>query len=87
MGFDGLIITDDLYMEAVRENYSEADFIIHAVNSGADLLCVGNNISTGFEADRPQRLVDIIVRAVRSGRIPLSRLVEANRRIDKMLSR
>lgn len=87
MGFDGLIITDDLYMEAVRDNYSEADFIIHAVNSGADLLCVGNNISTGFEADRPQRLVDIIVGAVRSGRIPLSRLIEANRRIDKMLSR
>lgn len=87
LGFDGLVITDDLYMEAVRDNYSVEDFIILAINSGADLLCVGNNISTGFEADRPQLLVNIITEAVRDGKIPYSRILEANRHLDETLSR
>lgn len=87
MGFDGLIITDDLYMEALRDNYPLDELMVLAINSGADLLCVGNNISTGFEADRPRLLVDIIVRAVKEGKIPYSRLADANRRLDAALAR
>lgn len=87
LGFDGVIITDDLYMEAVYNSYSEEDFIVLAVNSGADLLCVGNNIKTGFEAERPQKLVNIIVNAVLDGRIPVQRLIESNARVDRLISR
>lgn len=87
LGFNGLIITDDLYMEAVKDNYSVEDFIVLAINSGADLLCVGNNISTGFEPDRPQLLVNIITEAVKNGKIPYSRLLDANRHLDEALKR
>ena len=58
--------------------------MVLAINAGCDMLCVGNNISTGFEADRPFRLVDIIVQAVKDGRIALSRIQEANRRINSL---
>lgn len=87
LGFEGVVITDDLYMEAVRDNYSVDEFIVDAINAGADLLCVGNNINTGFEADRPRKLVEIITGAVRDGRIPLSRLIESNARIDRLIAR
>ncbi len=82
LGFDGLVITDDLYMQGIIDNYSIEEALILTINAGADMVIVGNNITTGFEPDRPARLVDIIVNAVKSGRIDPSRLAEANRRID-----
>ncbi len=80
--YDGVVVTDDLYMQAILDNYSVERAVVMAINAGADMLCVGNNISTGFEPDRPFRLVDIIVRAVKEGRIPYARIQESTRRLD-----
>ncbi len=87
MGYDGVIVTDDMYMQGIIDHYSVENAIVMAINAGADMLCVGNNISTGFEPDRPQHLVEIIVKAVKDGRIPLHRIVESNARIAKLQSR
>ena len=84
MGYDGVVVTDDLYMQAIRNNYSIPTALELAINAGADLICVGNNISTGFEADRPFKLVDMIVTSVKEGRIPWSRLQESHERIMKL---
>lgn len=81
--YDGVVMTDDLYMEAILDNYSIERSVVLAINAGADMLCASNNINTGFEADRPFKLVDIIVKAVKEGRIPYGRILEANRRIDR----
>ena len=84
MGYDGVIVTDDLYMQAIRNQYSIPTALELAINAGADLICVGNNISTGFEADRPFKLVDMIVTSVKEGRIPWQRLEESHARIMKL---
>ena len=84
LGFKGVLVTDDMYMQGIIDNYSVENAIIMAINAGADMLCVGNNISTGFEANRPQRLVELIVQAVKDGKIPLSRIVESNERIARL---
>ncbi|MBQ0119604.1 MAG: glycoside hydrolase family 3 protein [Bacteroidales bacterium] len=81
--YDGVVITDDLYMQAISNKYSIERAVVLAINAGADMLCASNNINTGFEADRPYKLIDIIVKAVKEGRIPYSRILEANRRIDR----
>ena len=82
--YDGVIVTDDIYMQAIVDNYSVEQAVVLAINAGADMLCVGNNISTGFEVERPFRLVDIIVQAVKDGRISQNRILEAHRRIDQL---
>ena len=87
MGFDGVIVTDDMYMQAIRNQYSIPTALELAINAGADLICVGNNISTGFEADRPFKLVDMIVNSVKEGRIPWERLQESYERITKLGTR
>lgn len=84
LGYDGVVVTDDIYMQGIIDNYSVENAIVMAINAGADMLCVGNNISTGFEPDRPQRLVEIIVGAVKDGRIPIERLLESNARIARL---
>lgn len=84
MGFDGVVVTDDLYMQAIRNNYSIPTALELAINAGADLICAGNNISTGFEADRPFKLADMIVNSVKEGRIPWQRLQESYERVKKL---
>ncbi len=84
LGYGGVIISDDMYMQGIIDKYEPAEAIVMALNAGADLLCVGNNISTGFEADRPFMLVDSIVAAVKEGRLPYERLAEANRHVNAL---
>lgn len=85
LGFKGVIITDDMYMKGIIDNYSIEDAVVRAINAGADMMIMGNNISTGYEADRPDRMVDLIVKAVRDGRIGESRIMESHERIRSLL--
>ncbi len=67
LGFDGLVITDDLNMAAIRKRYSTEQAAVMAVAAGADLLIVANN-------GRPdptvaERIIDAIAEAVAEGRI------------------
>ena len=39
MGFDGVIMTDDLVMEAITDRYGAAEAAVLAVQAGNDLLC------------------------------------------------
>ena len=87
LGYDGIIVTDDLYMQAIRNNYSIPTALELAINAGADLICVGNNISTGFEADRPFLLVDMIVNSVKEGRISWERMQQSHDRLMKLRSK
>lgn len=87
MGFDGVVVTDDLYMQAIIDKYSVSTALELAINAGADLICVGNNINTGFEPNRPFVLVDMIVNSVKQGRIPWQRLQQSHDRLTKLTNR
>lgn len=87
LGFGGVIITDDMYMKGIIDNYSIDDAVVKAINAGADMMIMGNNISTGYEANRPEKIVNLIVKAVKEGRIDESRIVDAHRRIQALRSR
>lgn len=87
LGFDGVVVTDDMYMEGIINKYSIERALVLAINAGADLICVGNNINTGFDADRPFRLVDIIVAAVKRGEIPYARLLQSHNRLERLYNR
>lgn len=87
LGFEGVVLTDDMYMQGIIDNYKVEDAIVLAINAGADILVMGNNISTGYEPERPFHIVDMIVRAVKGGRIDQQRLIESNRRIDSLIDK
>ncbi|MDE6642699.1 MAG: hypothetical protein K2K27_01170 [Muribaculaceae bacterium] len=87
LGYKGIILSDDMYMQGIIDNYRIEDAVVDAINAGADMLIMGNNISTGFEPDRPARIARIIVQAVKEGRIDPKRLAESNQRIDAAIDR
>lgn len=87
LGYDGVVVSDDMYMEGIIKKYDIENALVLAINAGCDLLCVGNNINTGFEPDRPFRLVEMIVKNVKNGRIPWGRLVQSHKRIERLLKK
>lgn len=82
MNFDGLVISDDLQMAAIRKHYGLEEAVVLAINAGVDVLMITN--SGAQEADLPGKVVKDIVKAVNEGRIRKDTLVAAWRRIMKV---
>lgn len=72
LGFDGLILTDDLGMRAVSERYSAERAAVAAVAAGSDavLLC-------DTDHDRHAAALEAVVRSVEAGELPLRRVDDA----------
>ena len=82
LGFDGVVMSDDLQMKAISENYSFATVIEKTINAGIDLLCFGNN--SFFDANIAQTAIETIASLVGEGRIGKSRIDES---FDRILRR
>jgi beta-N-acetylhexosaminidase len=72
MGFQGLVITDDLIMKAIQDHYPGPRACEMAINAGADLI-----ILTG--AGEP--ILEQLAESVRAGRIQMETIDAALRRI------
>lgn len=83
LGFDGVVVTDDLAMGAMVQRYTLDEILVHALLAGADLLCLSNNGET-YDPQLAQKAVDIIFNAVKDGRIPVQRIESAYERVMKL---
>jgi beta-N-acetylhexosaminidase len=83
LNFQGVVITDDLQMKAVADNYSVPQAVILAVNAGADILVFGNQLA---DPQDPAAIIDIIMTAITKGEIAESRIDESYQRIMKLKS-
>ncbi|HEX6039335.1 glycoside hydrolase family 3 protein [Longimicrobium sp.] len=72
IGFEGLVFTDALNMGGVTRSYSVSEASIRALLAGADVL---------LQPPGHPTVIDDVVAAVESGRIPASRIEEAARRV------
>ena len=72
MGYDGLVITDALDMEGVQAHARGGAAAVRALRAGADVVLMPPD---------PKDARDQVVRAVRSGRLTLSRLESAAARM------
>jgi beta-N-acetylhexosaminidase len=74
-GFKGVVVSDDMEMGAVRDDYSLEERVVKAVNAGTDLLVFSN--VTLRDAELGTKLHAIIANAAREGRISRSRIEKA----------
>jgi len=81
IGFKGVIISDDMQMAAVSNNYKLNEAIIIAINAGVDVITVLNNSLSGYDKDIAQKARDEIFTAVKDGRINEQRITESYNRI------
>jgi beta-N-acetylhexosaminidase len=83
LGFDGVVVTDDLAMGALVDRYSLDDILVRAVLAGADVLCLSNNGKT-YDPHIAQKAVELIFKAVQDGRISPQRIEESYMRIMRL---
>lgn len=72
IGYDGIIITDALAMDAIKDKYSSSEASVLAFSAGADILLMPYDYAEAFEG---------MVKAVEEGKISISRLDESVYRI------
>ena len=78
LGYDGLIVTDGMEMQAIAATYGIERGSVLAIAAGADAICVGGGLA---DDETVRRLRDALVGAVRSGELPEERLAEAAERV------
>lgn len=79
LGFTGAILSDDMEMKAIASHYGLENSVPAAVEAGVDLLCFGNNLS--FDPDIAAKAIDLLARAVESGRISAARIDASYQRV------
>jgi beta-N-acetylhexosaminidase len=73
LGFDGLIVSDAVEMQAVRARYGLAGAAVRALAAGVDLVCLGDRSGDAEYAQLRHAVAD----AVAHGELPEARLREA----------
>ena len=81
LGYDGLIVTDGMEMQAIAATYGIERGSVLAIAAGADAICVGGGLA---DDETVRRLRDALVGAVRSGDLPEERLAEAAQRVKEL---
>jgi beta-N-acetylhexosaminidase len=80
LGYNGVVVSDDMQMKAISEHYSLKETVTLAINSGVDMLLFGNQLAT----QNIDALVEIILAQVKSGAISYERILESNKRIQEL---
>jgi beta-N-acetylhexosaminidase len=76
LGFDGMVLSDDLEMRAVSAQFAVPEAAVEAIRAGCDAVLIG-----GGDPDLQACTVEALVRALECGRISGARFAEAGRRL------
>jgi len=79
LGFRGVVVTDDLQMRAVTSRYGLKEALGLAVNAGADILLIGNNLE--YDELAAPKALDALMELVAEGVVSPGRIRESARRI------
>jgi beta-N-acetylhexosaminidase len=82
LGWDGLVITDDLQAGAITKAFGAEDAVALALEAGNDLLLFANQ--QVYDAEIVTKTVDLIEGFVHSGRIPEARIDRSYGRVTSL---
>ena len=80
LAYDGVIISDDLQMQAISNHYTIDEALQLTINAGADMVIFANQLGKISATE----VIDRIVQLVQSGAIAMLRIEQAYQRICKL---
>ena len=83
IGYQGVVITDDLQMGAIAKHYSLANTIALAINAGDDILLFANQVHPK-RVVKIEKLIAIVRSLINSGKIREVSIKNANARINRL---
>lgn len=75
LGFEGIVITDDMTMGAIAKNYGIGEAAVQSVKAGSDIVLVAHGADNAIDS------IEAIKQAVKTGRISEQRIDESIARI------
>lgn len=85
LGWDGVVLTDDLQAAALRGAYDPADIVRLALTAGNDLLLFAN--AQLYEPEVASSTIDTIVRLVENGTVSEAQIDASVARLERMVDR
>ncbi|MFA5715528.1 MAG: glycoside hydrolase family 3 protein [Candidatus Paceibacterota bacterium] len=86
LGFKGVVISDDMQMGAIVDNYGYDEAIIRAINAGCNMLIISNNGKT-YDEKAPYDAVNIIFAAIKKGEISEKQINDSYNKIQELKNR
>ncbi|HVL28282.1 MAG TPA: glycoside hydrolase family 3 N-terminal domain-containing protein, partial [Acidimicrobiales bacterium] len=83
----GPVISDDLQMGAISDEYGLDTAVRQALLAGVDVLLLANNNPRSYEPAIAPRVVDIVVALVRDGAVSEQRIDESLERVRSLKQR
>lgn len=85
IGFNGVIMTDDLDMKAIRSSFDLDDAIVRSISAGHDLILLSNSLKP--DDMLPQKTIAAVKAAVAAGRIAPGQIETSSQRVAALMSR
>ncbi len=82
LGFQGMVITDDLQMKAITNRYGVEQAACLALAAGVDMIVIGNNLE--YDKDILPKCIKRVTEACDRGTIRKQRIDEAYERVQKL---
>ena len=82
LGFEGVLVSDDMQMGAITEYYGLEQAVLLAVNAGMDMLIFANN--SDYDPEISHKVIEIIKGYVATGEIARERIEQAYERIQRL---
>jgi len=83
LGYEGVIVSDDMQMKAITTHFGFEEAIIRAINAGCNLLIFSNNGSE-YDEDITRKAVETIKTAVNEGKITEDKIRDSYNKIKKL---
>jgi beta-N-acetylhexosaminidase len=80
LGYDGVIVTDSMEMGAIRAYAPTEEAVVQSIAAGIDLAVISHDI------DLQRETLEALATAIQRGTIPMDRVMEAHRRLDRLRS-
>ena len=84
LGFEGVLVTDDLQMYAISKHYDLRETLILSINSGVNMLLFANQLAKPISL---KQIVDTVYSAILSEEISLEDIIKSNERINRMMAK
>ncbi len=84
LGWDGVVVTDDMHMKAIIDHYTDSESVTLTINAGTDMLILSSNLPTKMNEHITEAIINSIVSQVEAGAIPVERINESYDRILRL---
>ncbi|QLE41483.1 glycoside hydrolase family 3 protein [Nostoc sp. C052] len=85
LGFEGVVVSDDLDMKAISDIFMKAGTVARSFNAGCDLFIVSRNINSS-SLERTYRIAEDFADSLSNGSLDEAVVEAARERIEKLLA-